>query len=117
MNYLLSVIEIDFIKVFETLGIPVGGLIVITYVLMAEKRQATNMLKSHREERKEWFSTQQNIENSNIAALISIKDSNERLQDRNIKALDEFKTANHNIQERNICALEELTEAIKNSKK
>lgn len=115
MNYLLSFINIDLIQVFETLGIPVGGLIVMTYVLMAEKKQASNMLKSHREERKEWFSTQQSIENNNIAALTMIKESNERLQDRNIKTLDEFKEMNYTIQNRNITALEELTKIIKDN--
>lgn len=104
------------ISLFETLGIPVGGMLVITYLLLQDRTINKEERDAHRKERREWLTRTEAMQERNISALDLLRESNERMQDRNIDALTEWKTSNVIEQKENRHALEVLTTAIKNSK-
>ena len=105
-----------FITVFETLGIPVGGLLLVTYVFLYDKKLNATEMKEHRSERAEWRDSNVTMQAANREVIELVQQTNTTIQERNLEALHEFKNTNRDIQTRNIQALEELTEAIKNNK-
>lgn len=100
------------INVFQELGAPIGALIILTYLIIQERKSADERMKSHREERDEWKQSYVGLQDKTDNVIDLLRESNERIQDRTIMAINEFKQSNQDTQSRQIIAIEELTTAI-----